>query len=162
MFDKFSSKKPSQNNKTTPKKSISPFPSPKKLDPSSTKLAKSINEIMRRLRVLEERYTNLRKKNQLTDQNMLEDTKNMSDEIKVIQSTMTELKKEISEVNNKMKKLEEEISQSVSKREIKLLSKYLDLWQPLEFIRKEEAKHIIENVIEEIKTNQKLYKQQSQ
>ena len=86
----------------------------KKLNPADAKVTTQINEIMRRLRVLEERYSNLRKKNQLTDQNMLEDIKNVSDEIHVIQSTITELKKDINEVNHKIRLLNDEIAQSVN------------------------------------------------
>ncbi|MBN2422394.1 hypothetical protein JXB41_04140 [Candidatus Woesearchaeota archaeon] len=127
-----------------------------KISPEAQKISININEIMRRLRILEERYSNLRKKNQLTDQNMLEDTKKLSDTIKVIQSTINELKKEVLEVNSKIKMLSEEVSQSVEKRDFKLLSKYLDFWQPLDFIRKGEAKLIIEDILKEEKNKPKV------
>ena len=87
---------------------------------------------------------------------MLEDSKRISDEIKVIQTTIVELKKEVSEVNHKIKMLCEEITQSVPKNDLKLLSKYLDFWQPLDFIRKQEAKKIIEDIIEDLKNKPKV------
>ena len=52
--------------------------------------------------------------------------------------------------------LNEEISQSVPTKDLKLLSKYLDFWQPLNFIRKDEANKIIEDLIEDIKNKPKV------
>ncbi|MBU0756807.1 MAG: hypothetical protein KKF44_01970 [Nanoarchaeota archaeon] len=135
---------------------VKPVKSSKKPVPISQKVYSDMNEILRRLRILEERYSNLRKKNQLSDQNMLEDTKRLSQEIAVIQSTVNDLKKEVIEVNTKIKLLTEEMSQSVRKADLDLLSKYLDLWQPMNFIRKEEAKRIVEDIIEEIKSKPKV------
>ena len=84
----------------------------------------SINEILRRLRILEERYSNIRKKIQLTEQNMLDDTKNLSDDINLIKTNIKDIKKEILEVTNKMKILNDEIDSSAQRRELNLLSKY--------------------------------------
>ncbi|MBD3203293.1 hypothetical protein GF327_03300 [Candidatus Woesearchaeota archaeon] len=158
MFDKKQKKKTPpefHKNSTFPKLQTN-------LDPASKKLAGNINEIMRRLRILEERYSNLRKKNQLTDQNMLDDSKTISDEIRVLQSIVTDLKKEIQDVNIKISTLNQEISQAALKRDFNRLSRYIDYWQPMDFVNKNEVKKIIEDTLDEIRTNQKLFKQKSQ
>jgi len=124
---------------------------PVKIDASEQKTGGDINDIMRRLRILEERYSNLRKKNQLTDQNMIDDAKRMNDEIRVMQHTISELKKDVQEVNSKIKLLTEEMGQSVTKSEMNLLAKYLEFWEPMEFIRKEEAQKIIQDVVDELR-----------
>jgi len=124
---------------------------PVKIDASEQKTVGDINDIMRRLRILEERYSNLRKKNQLTDQNMIDDAKRMNDEIRVMQHTISELKKDVQEVNSKIKLLTEEMGQSVTKSEMNLLAKYLEFWEPMEFIRKEEAQKIIQDVVDELR-----------
>ena len=160
MFNKKPKKQQNKNKNKKPQTNKNPFHSNKKPDSEiSKKTANQINEILRRLRTLEERYTNLRKKNQLSDQNMLKDSKRLSDDIKVLQSTINDLKKEISEVNNKIRKLHEEISQTVPKRKFDMISKYVDFWEPMNYVQKGETKKIIQNIIEEIRTNQKLYKQ---
>ncbi len=124
---------------------------PVKIDASEQKTVGDINDIMRRLRILEERYSNLRKKNQLTDQNMIDDAKRINDEIRVMQHTISELKKDVQEVNSKIKLLTEEMGQSVTKSEMNLLAKYLEFWEPMEFIRKEEAQKIIQDVVDELR-----------
>lgn len=113
--------------------------------------SKEINEIMRRLRVLEERYTSLRRKTQLTDQNMLEDTKRVFDEIHVIQEIISDLKKDISDVKLKMRMLEDEMKSTVQKRDLDVLKKYLEFWEPMNFMRREEAKRVVEDLLEELK-----------
>ncbi len=134
------------NNKNPPKKILK-----SKQPQAQPQQSAELNEIMRRLRILEERYANLRKKSQLTDQNMLDDSKRIFDDIHVIQSIIAELKRDIEEIRTKMRLLTEEIEESVQKRELNLLSKYLDFWQPMEFVRKGEVKTIIEDVLEDIK-----------
>ena len=123
--------------------------------PQPSKTGADLNEIMRRLRILEERYSNLRKKNQLSDQNMLEDSKRIFDQIAAIQSIISELKKDVNEVNSKMRILDEEVNSSVQKRELSVLNKYLEFWEPLNFVKRDEAKRIIEDTMNEIKNKPK-------
>src|SRR3989344_7209497 len=89
-------------------------------------ITKEVDEIMRRLRQLEERYSGLRKKSQLIEQNMLKDAKDIFEEINVIHQTVSELKGEMSEISEKLSKLSEEIKGSASKADFNVVSKYLD------------------------------------
>ena len=104
-----------------------------------------INALVRTVRISEERYSNLRKKTQLTDQNMLEDVKKISTEIKIINSDIDEMRKQLLEVNEKLGLLFEQIKNSVKKEDLDLLDRYLNLWSPLRFVTFDEAKKIIED-----------------
>jgi uncharacterized protein YoxC len=123
-------------------------PLPTAVKPSSepavpAAISKEIDELMRRLRQLEERYSGLRKKSQLIEQNMLKDTKDIFEEISLSRQTITELKLEISELAEKLLKLADEVSSSVSKSEFNVVSKYLDFWQPLDFLTRDEAMKLL-------------------
>ncbi len=109
-----------------------------------------IDEIMRRIRLLEERFSNLRKKSQFTEQNMLKDTKELFEGINLLEANLTDMRSEISELNEKLLKLIDEMKQSVKKTDLNVLSKYLDFWRPLDFITREEA----EKMLKETKKNQ--------
>jgi len=111
------------------------------VSPEITKL----DEVLRRLRLLEERYSSLRKKAQFTEHNMLKDAKEISTEIKTLSSTISELKNEISDLNEKMTKLSTEVSQGVSKAEFNVLAKYLDFWQPMDFLTRKEAEEMLKH-----------------
>jgi predicted RNase H-like nuclease (RuvC/YqgF family) len=120
-----------------------------------TSITSNINEILRRLRILEERYSNIRKKTQLTEQNMLDDTKNIEDELFHLSSSIKEMKKEMLEVSSKMKILNEEIEASAQKRDLDLLGKYVELWQPMTFLNRQDAERMIEDILNDIKQGRK-------
>jgi len=109
----------------------------------SSPVTKQMDELMRRLRLLEERYSGLRKKTQFTEQNMLKDAKELFAEIKVIHESISELKSDLSIINEKMIKLRQEVKSSVKKTDFNVLAKYIDYWQPLNYITKEEAEKLI-------------------
>ena len=102
-----------------------------------------VEDIMRRLRLLEERYSNLRKKSQFTEQNMLKDAKDMFEEINLLNSTITDLKGEVKDLYEKLQKLSVEVDSCVSKTEFNVISKYMDFWQPLNFLTREEAEKLL-------------------
>ena len=105
-----------------------------------------MEEIMRRLRLIEERYSGIRKKSQLVEQNMLKDSRDIYQEIKALNDRISELKGEISELNERFAKFSEEIKGSVSRAEFNVLSKYMDFWEPINFLTREQAEKIIEEV----------------
>ena len=113
-------------------------------DAAVSSFNEEINTLIRTIRLLEERYSNLRKKTQVTDQNMLEDVKKINTNIKVLNSDLSEMKSQFMEVNEKIILLTEQIKSSVKKEDLALLDKYLNLWSPLSFVTMDEAKKIIE------------------
>ncbi len=128
----------------------------KKPDPAEQKAVLEMNTIMTHLRILEERYTNLRKKNQLTDENMLEDSRKLSSDIRLIQENLVDFKKELSEIKTKLAMLYEEIGQTAKKSDYKVLSRYLDMWEPMGFVSADEAKKMVEEAINERLTKRYL------
>lgn len=106
-------------------------------------VSNQFEEIMRRLRLLEERYSGLRKKTQFTEQNMLKDAKDLFIEIKTLNETISELKNEMVFLNEKIVKLESEIESSVNKSDLNALSKYIELWQPMEFLTRKQAEDLL-------------------
>jgi len=132
------------DNKTPQEKNIQQQPKPDQEKMSiPPDIIKEMDEIMRRIRLLEERYSGIRKKSQFTEQNMLKDTKDIFEEINLLNSSLSDIKGEVSEINEKIQKLSEEMHESVKKTEFNVLAKYLDFWQPLNFLTREEAKKLI-------------------
>ncbi len=128
-----------ETEETKAKQKKSPY------DAAVSSFNEQINALVRTIRILEERYSNLRKKTQLTDQNMLDDVKKISTEIKIINSDIEEIRKQLLEVNEKISLLFEQIQNSVKKEDLALLDRYLNLWSPLRFVTFDEAKKIIED-----------------
>ncbi|NTV22893.1 MAG: hypothetical protein HGA85_00770 [Nanoarchaeota archaeon] len=125
------------------KQETKPEPKPQEKQPAPG-FSKQLDDVMRRLRLLEDRYSSIRKKSQFIEQNLLKDTKDVFEEIRVLHTDLSDLRLQFSELSEKMGKLNEEVAGSVSKTELDVVAKYLDFWQPLNFITREEAVKMIE------------------
>ena len=85
---------------------------------SVSDLLEQINSLGRRLRLLESRYTDLNRKAQVTETNMLNERKRFITEIKTTNSDIIEIKKEIEGVKTKMDRVISELKNFASKDEI--------------------------------------------
>ena len=96
-----------------------------------------------RVKILEERYAYLRKKAKLTDQNLLDFEKNLNSEIKLINEDLMELKRNIHDLVEKLEIMKADQSNMVSLQDFKVLDKYLALWEPMNFVTREELKKLL-------------------
>jgi len=118
------------------------------LNKSMSDLAGELNNISRRLMVLEERYTNLRKKTQVTDQNMLTSSKKVMTEIQTTHSEIDDLKKQLADIIDKMKIVVRELKECAKKQDVDVLNKYINIWQPINFITRDSALKLIRDEVE--------------
>lgn len=118
--------------------------------PSISDLLESINSISRRLRVIEERYSNLISKNQLTDQNMLANHKKLRTEIKAISQEITEIKSDLTHLNETSNLIIQELRECARKEDVEVLDKYLKLWEPVRFVTQSQVEKIVRDVIDDL------------
>lgn len=124
------------------KESEMPKNSTHKEDKPSTpfeNLSKSITTIGSRLRVLEERYSNIRKKSQMIDENLLDFEREIREELRSISQDILDLKRSASDINENLISISAELKSSVRQDELKVFEKYLEMWQPMNFLTKSEA-----------------------
>ena len=113
-----------------------------------------VNGLSRRLKVLEERYTTTRGKIQVLEQNMLQKNKSFYTDIKSINLELTDIKKEIGEIKDKIVMVIKEIQGFAKKENLEVLRKYIDLWNPVQFVTKESVEDIVKEVIDKIRSEQ--------
>jgi predicted nucleic acid-binding Zn-ribbon protein len=106
-----------------------------------------ISNISRRLRVVEERNTNMQNRMSIIEQNMLSRHKQVTSEIKTLISENNELKKDISELKDRVLMLVKELQMSAKKEEITILKKYMELWEPANFVTHNEVQELIEEAL---------------
>ncbi len=102
-------------------------------------MAKEIQEVAGKLKLLEERYNILRKKSQLDEQNLIELDRNQFKEIRLLQEKMLNIKRSIKEINEQVAILNQEFQEVVKQRDFVPLKKYVDLWQPMDFVTRKEV-----------------------
>jgi hypothetical protein len=103
----------------------------------------SLTSIATRLKLAEERYANLAKRNELTESSLLSFEKEIKTELRVLTTQTVELRKRLNDINSKMDMILGELNTVVQKHELATAERYLELWQPMQFITREEAKRLI-------------------
>jgi len=106
-------------------------------------VSKSIAEISSSIRILEDRYLNLRKKSQITDQHLIELQKEYFKEKKHINQELMESKIKIQELIEELKIIKGELKDTVKEKELKVINTYLDFWDQVQFVTRAEVEKLI-------------------
>ena len=107
-----------------------------------------MNALSRRLRMMEEGFANLRRFLQITEENILAKNRHYSAEIKTVASDIMEIRKEIAELRDKLGLVIRELQTVARREEVKVLEKYINLWNPIRFVTHNEVESIINEVLE--------------
>lgn len=113
--------------------------------PRISEFIQQINNLNERLRILEERYTNLDRKFEVMESNMLDEQKRVDREIKTINSEITDIKKILDEFKDKIELIIRELKTFASKEDVDTLKKYIDLWDPARFATKAELERALKS-----------------
>ncbi|MBU2634195.1 MAG: hypothetical protein KJ674_03035 [Nanoarchaeota archaeon] len=98
-----------------------------------------------RVRILETRYNLMRERLLLINQNMIDEYKNISEDIKIVEGGLKDLKKDMFEVKEALHKIVYELQFFAKKDTLKVLEKYINMWNPLNFVTEEEVLNLIKN-----------------
>ena len=109
-----------------------------------------MNSMSARLRILEDRYTNMRKRDQVIEQNMLTNHKNASADLKELHVEISDVNREINVIKNKIKLIISDLNNFARKDEVKVLERYVNLWEPIKYATYSEAEKIARRVFEEL------------
>jgi hypothetical protein len=120
-------------------------PSPKR-SPEMNAVINSLAEVSSNIRILEDRYTNLRKKMQLTEQSLLDLQKNSFRERKLLTDELTETKLKLQELLDDLNTMKGELKDTVKHNDLKVLDRYLDMWEPLQFVSRKEVEAALEDI----------------
>jgi hypothetical protein len=108
-------------------------------------------QLSRRIKVLEEGMSNLRKKMLMNEQNELIRHKKTLSEQKTTLSDINEVKKYIENIKRTIKEVISEMKSSVKKEEMDVFKKYIDMWNPINFVTESTVEKMIEDKLNEFK-----------
>ncbi len=110
-----------------------------------------LNELSNRVRILESKQTLFTERLLNVNQNMIEQYKQITKEIKANREEIKEIKKEIFELQNIIQHLTEEATDFAKRDHVKVLEKYIKLWNPLNFVTEKDIEKMIEKKLKEVK-----------
>jgi len=110
--------------------------------------SEDITRLAARLKISEERYGELRKKLLLIEQNMLSHHKNAMSEIKVLHSEITDVNSKINEIQDRILLIVKELRLTAKREDIDVMKKYVELWNPMRFITRDQVENIVKEIID--------------
>jgi len=110
---------------------------------------RNVLEMTRRSRMLEERYSNLERRSQVLEENMLEHHRKLSSEIRLLNGDLADVKKLIADLNEKIQYLAAELQGFARTEDVQVIKKYLDYWQPLNFVTQKQLDNTVKDIISE-------------
>ena len=123
--------------------------SPETPGQSAPAMSNIVNNLNRRLRVLEERHSQMRRKTGVIEDNMLNNDKKISNDVKNISSEIKELKRDTAEIKDSIKMIVKELQSRAKKEDVDIIQKYLDLWNPTNFVTNRELDKAVTRIISE-------------
>ncbi|MBU4283677.1 MAG: hypothetical protein KJ968_01095 [Nanoarchaeota archaeon] len=108
-----------------------------------------VNSLNRRLRVLEERHSQIQRKTEVIEDNMINRHKEVSENIKKINLDIKELKRDFEDIKDNMKLLIKEVGSRAKKEDVDVIQKYIDLWNPTNFVTNRELDKAVKRIISE-------------
>ena len=102
-----------------------------------------LNDLNARIRVLEEKYTLFGERILIINKNMIEEYKKTIRGMKNMETELKDLKNDIVHIKDILKDITKEMSLFAKKDSLKVLEKYINLWNPMKFVTEEEVIRLI-------------------
>ncbi|HLD10854.1 MAG TPA: hypothetical protein VJB89_02135 [Candidatus Nanoarchaeia archaeon] len=100
-------------------------------------------DMISRLRGLEGQYNLLRDRLLVINQNLILQHKKLSGNINIVDEDLKKMKSELFEITETLRYVVKELGQYASKGDIRVLEKYINLWNPMKFVTEEEVIELI-------------------
>ncbi len=111
-----------------------------------------VNELNTRIRILEGKYNLTRERMLVINQNMLDHYKGTKVNVKTIEEDMVEIKDAINSLKNATKNILKELQLLARKDEVKVLEKYINMWNPLKLMTEDEVNELIEKRLKNVRS----------
>ena len=102
-----------------------------------------ISDINNRVRTLENRYNLFGERLLVVNQNMIEEYKKLTKEMRLINDDLKEMKQDMFKVRDVITNVVKEMEGFAKRDQIKVLEKYIDFWSPLNLVTRTEVKKLI-------------------
>ena len=103
-----------------------------------------MSEIQSRIRLLESKNSLMRERALVINQNMIDGYKKLTSDIQNFEEETKELKKDLFEIKEIIRHITKELEFFARKDSVRVLEKYINMWNPLNFVTEKEVVKIIE------------------
>ncbi|MFT7615364.1 MAG: hypothetical protein ACI8Y7_000170 [Candidatus Woesearchaeota archaeon] len=133
---------------------------PDKSAAPSADIVSQVNNANRRIRMVEESVSNIRRKIDLDETNSLREERGLHAQVKTAFEELDEMKAQIRKFSEDMQSIISELQTMARKDEVKTLQRYIDLWDPTSFVTTRNVKSIVKDALDERAESQDYYEPQ--
>lgn len=112
-------------------------------------------ELVNRMRAIESKQSQFNERLLVVNQNMIESYKDLATNIKNVRTELEEAKKDMQNIKKVLKHLSEEAANFARKDNLTVLEKYINLWNPLNFVTRKELEELTRKKEQHIEPNKK-------
>ncbi|MBI4144025.1 hypothetical protein HY486_02160 [Candidatus Woesearchaeota archaeon] len=110
-----------------------------------------INSLNARLRLAEERQTEIRRKMALVEQNMLSGTKRLNQEMRLMKDDISAIKQTLRNIEERIITIIKELQLTPKKEDVEVVKKYVDYWNPVKFVSIDKIDEIVKDSLKQLK-----------
>ncbi len=119
------------------------------LEQAQIKLGEQVSDTARRLRLLEESIEVLRAHLNLIDSSLIEKHKEAIKGIRGLEDSMRSLRAEIDQLKDISVRMIKRMEAFAPKEDVKVLERYVSLWQPLKYVTRSEVEAIVKSILKQ-------------
>lgn len=102
-----------------------------------------LNNLNTRTRILEGRYNLTRERMLVVNHNMIDHYKSLQGDMKSINEDIKDIKEALETIKETMRSVVQEMQFFARKEQLKVLEKYINLWDPIKFVTEEEVEELV-------------------
>lgn len=110
--------------------------------------ARILSSFSTKIKSLEEKQESLREKTLLLGQSFLKQEETLREEVAILKDEIKELRSDLERVKERVENILQEMGNFARKEELKLVEKYMKIWEPLKFVKADEVKKMISDALE--------------
>lgn len=117
--------------------------------PTPESIIATLIQLGKRLQIVEERLDNLRDHLEILDNNLRENSKSQTEKINSIWETLKEFQEQLKENTELFHRLADRIELFATKEQVKVLERYINMWNPLDGVTRKEVEEIVDEKLKE-------------
>lgn len=116
------------------------------------------SEFSTKIADIEGKYEMLRERMLLSNESFLKTRDNVNKEVRILKDEIREIKDEIEKIKETIQHLLTETDNYARKEELRILERYIKIWEPLKFVKVDEVQKMIDDSLERLNSEKEEVK----
>ena len=123
---------------------------PKEIIALQSEVKKQVSGISARMKLVEGHIDTLRGHIDLLDNSIIEKHKAVIREVRAVEDSVRNLRGDVDSVKDVTERIAKRLEELASREQVKILERYVSLWQPLNFVTRAEVETVVRNIMSDL------------